>query len=102
MWEADSAGDVASGVCIAGAGVDHDDIGTISESPALRSTDKFHESVWKRSLSSIIVAVSSGSGAPYSRTAEISCAMIDTVPEGRFQRVVAIFDHPSLRLNHEP
>jgi hypothetical protein len=25
--------------------------------------------------------------------------MIDTVPEGRFQRVVAIFDHPSLRLN---
>jgi hypothetical protein len=30
------------------------------------------------------------------------CWTIDTVPEDRFQRVVAIFDHPSLRLNHEP
>src|SRR4030081_1477304 len=27
MWEADSPGDVASGICIAGAGVDHDDAG---------------------------------------------------------------------------
>src|SRR5947207_9343910 len=58
-------------------------ITTMSESPALRSTDKSHESVWKRSLSSIIVAASPGSGAPYSRTAEISRAMIDSVLDGR-------------------
>src|SRR5467141_1866677 len=56
-------------------------IATISENPALRSTDKSHESVWKRSLSSIILAVSPGSGAPYSRTAEISRAMNDSVIE---------------------
>src|SRR5215469_4626723 len=56
-------------------------ITTMSESPAPRSTDKSHESVWKRSLSSIITAVSPGSGAPYSRTAEISGAMIDSVFE---------------------
>jgi hypothetical protein len=54
----------------------------MSESPALRSTDKSHESVWKRSLSSIIAAVSPGAGTPYSRTAEISRAMIDSVFEG--------------------
>src|SRR5271167_3826689 len=59
-------------------------ITTMSESPALRSTDKFHESVWKRSLSSIIVAASPGSGAPYSRTAEISRAMLDSVLECLF------------------
>src|SRR5262249_47818290 len=57
-------------------------ITTMSESPALRSTDKSHESVWKRSLSSIIAAVSPGAGAPYSRTAEISRAMIASVFEG--------------------
>ena len=27
MWEADSPGDVASAICIAGAGVDHNDVG---------------------------------------------------------------------------
>src|SRR6266404_9869777 len=70
-------------------------IATISENPALRSTDKSHESVWKRSLSSIILAVSPGSGAPYSRTAEISRAMIDSVIEGRS-------DFRSLRLNPFP
>jgi hypothetical protein len=36
----------------------------------------------ERSLSSIIVAISPGSGVPYSRTAEISPAMIDSVFEG--------------------
>src|SRR5215475_531691 len=57
-------------------------ITTMSESPALRSTDKSHESVWERSLSSIIAAVSPAAGEPYSRTAEISRAMIDSVFEG--------------------
>src|SRR6516162_10815876 len=57
-------------------------ITTMSENPALRSTDKSQESVWKRSLRSITLAISPGSGAPYSRTAEISCAMIDPVPGG--------------------
>jgi hypothetical protein len=38
----------------------------MSARAALRSTDKSHESVWNRSLSSIIVAVSPGSGAPNS------------------------------------
>jgi hypothetical protein len=32
----------------------------------VRSTDPMNESVWKRSLSSIAVAVSPGSGAPNS------------------------------------
>src|SRR5215469_1964913 len=57
-------------------------ITTMSESPALRSTDKSHESVWKRSLSAIIAAVSPGADAPYSRTAEFSRAIIDSVFEG--------------------
>src|SRR5208283_2259926 len=69
-------------------------ITTMSESPALRSTDKSHESVWKRSLSSMIAAASPGAGAPYSRTVEISGAMIDS-----FSRAPLIFDHPSLSLN---
>src|SRR3984893_9047791 len=30
MWEADSAGNVPYGVCIAGAGVDHDNVGKSS------------------------------------------------------------------------
>src|SRR5262249_18362671 len=68
-------------------------ITTTSESPALRSTDKSHESVGKRSLSCISVAISPGSGAPYSRTAEISRAMIAHFETG------PLFDHPSLSLN---
>jgi hypothetical protein len=52
-------------------------ITTMSARAALRSTDKSHESVWNRSLPSIIVAVSAGSGAPNSRTADISFAIID-------------------------
>ncbi len=44
------------------------------------------KSVWNRSLPSIIVAVSPGSGVPNSRTADISFAIIDqstSVPEER-------------------
>ena len=39
---------------------------TSAARPALRSTDKSHASVWKRSVSSIAVAVSLGLGAPNS------------------------------------
>ena len=73
MWEADRTGDVAGDVRIVAARVDHEDGGKA----AWRSTDKSHESVWKRSLSSIVVAVSPGSGAPNSRSAELSFLIVD-------------------------
>jgi hypothetical protein len=82
---------VACGVCIARAGVDHDDFGNFS----LEVNQQIPGISMKlnRSLSSIIVAVSPGLGAPYSRTSEISCAM-----SARPSEDVSIFDHSRLML----
>src|SRR5215469_10426388 len=44
---------------------------TITGCLAFRSTERSQASVWKRSLFAITDAVSPGSGAPYSRTAEV-------------------------------
>jgi hypothetical protein len=68
MWEADRTGDVAGDRRIAAR-------------PALRSTNKSHASVWKRSVSSIAVAVSLGSGAPNSvRYGYAACGMDSRAP----------------------
>ena len=79
MWEVDGAGDVGSGVRIVGAGVDYDDVG--------KSGSEINGQIPRISLEAqlvfIALAISPGSGAPYSRTAEISRVMIDSVFEGR-------------------
>jgi len=90
MWEADSAVDVPNGVCIAGAGVDHDNVGKCG----IEIDRQSHESVWNRSLSSIIVAVSPGAGAKFENCGNLVCH--DRPP---FPRTVSIFDQSGLRLN---
>jgi hypothetical protein len=55
-------GDVAGDVRIAAARIDHDDHGKAG----LEIHGQIDEAVWKRSLPSIAVAVSPGSGAPNS------------------------------------